>query len=212
MRPFRAVASAPTPLGRVNIDTDQIVPKQFLKLVDRTGFGRHLFHNWRYAGAGGEGGRPDPSFVLNDPLYAGSRILVAGDNFGCGSSREHAVWALLDYGFDVVIAPSFADIFYGNCFKNGLLPVALGRAHVDALLAAASPPGPIPRVAVDLEAQTVEAGCIGTVRFEIRADRRAALLGGLDEIDLTVRQYGGAISLFERGPAAPPSALRSRRP
>ena len=210
MRAFRAVESVPTPLGRVNIDTDQIVPKQFLKLVDRTGFGRHLFHNWRYADAGA--GPPDPSFVLNDPLYAGSRILVAGDNFGCGSSREHAVWALLDYGFDAVIAPSFADIFYGNCFKNGLLPVALGRAEVDALLAAASPPGPIPRVAVDLEAQTVAADCIGTARFEIRADRKAALLGGLDEIDLTVRQYGGAISRFERGPTAPPSALRSRRP
>jgi len=205
------VTSAAAPLGRVNVDTDQIVPKQFLKLVERTGFGEHLFHNWRRLADGS----PDPAFVLNDPLYAGSRILLAGDNFGCGSSREHAVWALLDYGFDVVIAPSFADIFYGNCFKNGLLPVALGRGAVDALLAAASaPPSPggrPPEVAVDLEAQTVSAACIGTVGFEIAADRRAALLGGMDEIDLTLGQYGGAISSFESGPGAPPSALRSRR-
>ena len=205
------MSSAAAPLGRVNVDTDQIVPKQFLKLVERTGFGEHLFHNWRRLADGS----PDPAFVLNDPLYAGSRILLAGDNFGCGSSREHAVWALLDYGFDVVIAPSFADIFYGNCFKNGLLPVALGRGSVDALLAAASAPPPPggrpPEVAVDLEAQTVSAACIGTVGFEIAADRRAALLGGMDEIDLTLGQYGGAISSFESGPGAPPSALRSRR-
>ena len=207
MRPFKAVSSAPTPLGRVNVDTDQIVPKQFLKMVERTGFGRHLFHNWRYA----PDGSPDPSFVLNDPAYAGSRILVAGDNFGCGSSREHAVWALLDHGFDAVIAPSFADIFYGNCFKNGLLPAALGRADVDALLAAARQ-APAPEVSIDLEAQTVSAACIGTVRFEIDADRKAALLGGLDEVALTVGQYGEAISAFESGPRAPPSARRSPRP
>ena len=212
MRRFTAVASVPTPLGRVNVDTDQIVPKQFLKLVERTGFGRHLFHNWRYA----PDGSPDPSFVLNDPSYTGSRILVAGENFGCGSSREHAVWALLDHGFDVVIAPSFADIFYGNCFKNGLLPAALGRADVDALLAeagaAARRGSSPPTVSVDLEAQTVSAECIGAVRFEIGADRKAALLGGLDEVALTVGQYGAAISGFESGPNAPPSALQSRRP
>ena len=207
------MASRAVPLGRVNVDTDQIVPKQFLKLVERTGFGEHLFHNWRRLDGGTT---PDPSFVLNDPAYEGARILVAGDNFGCGSSREHAVWALVDYGFDVVIAPSFADIFYGNCFKNGLLPVALGRADVDALLAASAPrprgAAPPPEVAVDLEAQTVSAACIGTVRFEIGADRRAALLAGMDEIDLTLGQYGGAISSFESGPGAPPSAIRSRRP
>ena len=205
------MSSAAVPLGRVNVDTDQIVPKQFLKLVERTGFGKHLFHNWRRLADGS----PDPSFVLNDPLYEGSRILLAGDNFGCGSSREHAVWALLDYGFDAVIAPSFADIFYSNCFKNGLLPVALGRGQVDALLAASSPAAPPPggrppEVSVDLEAQTVSAACIGTARFEIAADRRAALLGGMDEIDLTLGQYGAAISAFESGPGAPPSAPRSR--
>lgn len=201
------------PLGRADVDTDQIVPKQFLKLVDRAGFGEHLFHNWRRLA---DGSTPDPSFVLNDPAYAGARILLAGDNFGCGSSREHAVWALLDYGFDAVIAPSFADIFYGNCFKNGLLPVALGRGDVDSLLAAsagaASRGEPPPEVAVDLEARTVSAACIGTVAFEIGADRRAALLEGLDEIGLTLGQYGAAISAFESGPGAPPSAIRSRRP
>lgn len=206
------MTSPAVPLGRVNVDTDQIVPKQFLKLVERTGFGEHLFHNWRRLP---DGAAPDPSFILNDPAYESARILVAGDNFGCGSSREHAVWALLDYGFDVVIAPSFADIFYGNCFKNGLLPVALGRADVDALLAASAVrpgAGPPPPISVDLEAQTVSAACIGTAGFEIGADRRAALLGGMDEIDLTLGQYGGAISSFESGPGAPPSALRSRRP
>ena len=125
MEPFSRVASIITPLEKINVDTDQIVPKQFLKLIQRTGFGRYLFYNWRY----GQDGK-EADFVLNDPAYRDSKILVTGENFGCGSSREHAVWALMDYGFSVVIAPSFADIFLSNCFKNGVLPVQLDREAI----------------------------------------------------------------------------------
>ena len=129
MESFKTVSSIVTPLDKVNVDTDQIVPKQFLKLVQKSGFGKFLFFNWRYD----ENENKKPDFVLNDPKYENSNILVAGDNFGCGSSREHAVWALLDYGFTVIIAPSFADIFYSNCFKNGILPITLDQELVEKL-------------------------------------------------------------------------------
>src|SRR5437764_15493037 len=129
MQPFSIRTGLVAPLERPNVDTDQIIPKQFLKRVERTGFGEFLFYDWRYTNEGAL----DPSFVLNEPRYAGASILVAGRNFGCGSSREHAPWALLDYGFRVIIAPSFADIFYNNCFKNGILPITLADAQVDEL-------------------------------------------------------------------------------
>ena len=128
MEPFHNVASIVTPLDMVNVDTDQIVPKQFLKLVQKSGFGKFLFFNWRFD----ENENPKTDFVLNDSKYQGSKILITGDNFGCGSSREHAVWALQDYGFSVVIAPSFADIFFSNCFKNGLLPISLDQKIVES--------------------------------------------------------------------------------
>ena len=129
MEPFAEIRSTAVLLDKVNVDTDQIVPKQFLKRVQKTGFGKCLFFNWRFD----QQGAPDPGFVLNEPRYRDSQILVTGENFGCGSSREHAVWALLDYGFRAVIAPSFGDIFYSNCFKNGLLPIRLGRDEIGRL-------------------------------------------------------------------------------
>ena len=129
MESFNNVISIVTPLDKVNVDTDQLVPKQFLKLVQKSGFGKYLFFNWRYD----ENENKKPDFVLNDSKYENSKILVAGDNFGCGSSREHAVWALLDYGFSVIIAPSFADIFLSNCFKNGVLPITLDEKTVERL-------------------------------------------------------------------------------
>jgi len=141
MEPFHNVASIVTPLDMVNVDTDQIVPKQFLKLVQKSGFGKFLFFNWRFD----ENENPKTDFVLNDSKYQGSKILITGDNFGCGSSREHAVWALQDYGFSVVIAPSFADIFFSNCFKNGLLPISLDQNIVESLQQETTP------IHVDLE-------------------------------------------------------------
>ncbi len=190
MEPFCSVSSVVTPLDKVNVDTDQIIPKQFLKLITKSGFGKYLFFNWRYDGDG----NPDPGFVLNDPRYGGSRILAAGENFGCGSSREHAVWALRDYGFCVVIAPSFADIFYSNCLKNGILPIVLGREKIRRLRDCGT-------VGVDLEGQTITAGA-ETIPFEIDADKKKMLLGGLDDITQTM-QYEDAISGFEKRTGVP---------
>jgi len=191
MRKFSTVRTIATPLGRANVDTDQIVPKQFLKLVQRSGFGRYLFYNWRFLADGG----PDPDFVLNDPKYASSRILVAGDNFGCGSSREHAVWALADFGFDVIISPSFADIFYNNCFKNGVLPISLPAKTVQKLQRISEP------VEVDLESQTVSIPG-ETVPFEIDPHKKRVLLEGLDDIALTL-QYEADIGSFEESSKTP---------
>lgn len=190
MRKFEAVKSTVTPLDRANVDTDQIVPKQFLKLVHRTGFGRYLFYNWRFVN-----GSPNPEFVLNDPRYEGSRILATGENFGCGSSREHAVWALDDYGFRVIVAPSFADIFYSNCFKNGILPVTMDAGMVAAVRDAAG------QVSVDLRHQTITAGG-DAMHFEIDGYRKRILLEGLDDIALTL-QHEDAIARFERGSNVP---------
>ena len=189
------------PLDRGNVDTDQIIPKQFLKSIKRTGYGPNLFDAWRYLDHGEPGmdhaKRPrNPNFVLNDPRYQGASILLARKNFGCGSSREHAPWALLEYGFRCVIAPSFADIFYENSFKNGLLPVVLSEAEVDRLFyECASFPGL--RLTVDLEQQTVStADRAQVMRFAVDASRKFSLLNGLDEIGLTLR-HADRIRAFE---------------
>lgn len=189
MDKFHKVLSTVTPLDRANVDTDQIVPKQFLKLVQRTGFGKFLFHDWRFD----QGGQQKPDFVLNDPKYSGSHILVAGENFGCGSSREHAAWALKDYGLDVIIAPSFADIFYNNCFKNGILPILVPRNVVDDLMHTVS------KIEVDLEHQAIKYDS-KTVQFEIDAGRKRTLLEGLDDIAVTL-QYADDIALYEKSHA-----------
>lgn len=187
MEPFSVLRSKATPLDRVNVDTDQIVPKQFLKLVSRSGFGQYLFYDWRFDAAG----KPRPDFVLNDPRYKGRKILLARDNFGSGSSREHAAWAILDYGFRAVIAPSFADIFYNNCFKNGVLPVRLAAKEVDYLFQ----DGDL-EIEIDLALQTVKAGQ-KEMHFEIDEFRKKLLLEGLDSIGLTL-QLEGDIARYER--------------
>lgn len=181
------------PLMRSNIDTDQIIPKQFLKRIERTGYGEFLFYDWRY----GSDGSPIPDFVLNDPRYSSASILIAGENFGCGSSREHAPWSLLDHGFSVVIAPSFADIFYNNSFKNGLLLVTLDAADVEWL---ANEPASNPEnlLTIDLEACTVTDGQSFKREFEVDEFRRHCLLNGLDDIGLTL-QHEAAITAFELG-------------
>lgn len=178
------------PLNRANVDTDQVIPKQFLKRVERTGFGKYLFFDWRYL----ESGEPDPAFELNHPRYVGASILVARDNFGCGSSREHAPWALSDYGFRVIIAPSFADIFYNNCFKNGMLPIRLGAKDVDLLMARAQ--ARRYEITVDLEkCRITDAGDL-SLAFVVEATRRERLLKGLDDIDVTL-SLEGEIRRFE---------------
>ncbi len=189
------------PLDRANVDTDQVIPKQFLKSIKRSGFGPNLFDAWRYLDHGEPGmdnaRRPrNPDFVLNQPRYEKASILLARRNFGCGSSREHAPWALLDYGFRCVIAPSFADIFFTNCFKNGLLPVVLSEAEVDGLFYdCASFPGF--QLTVDLEQQQVRtADGSKVMRFEVDPHRKYCLLNGLDEIGLTLRQ-ADKIRVFE---------------
>ena len=198
MQAFIHHTGTAAPLERVNVDTDQIIPKQFLKSIKRIGFGDYLFDAWRFNDAGDLGMTPNErdinrDFVLNQPEYQGASILIAGENFGCGSSREHAVWALQEYGFAAVIAPSFADIFYGNCFKNGLLPIVLEKEIVDELFVAAQTGLTL---AVDLEAQTVSAGDGVTHRFEIDAGLREKMLAGLDDIALTLNERG-LIEAFE---------------
>ena len=192
MEPFVTHTGVAAPLDRVNVDTDQIIPKQFLKRIERTGFGQFLFFDWRFL----EDGAPNPGFVLNRPGYEGASILVAGRNFGSGSSREHAPWALLDYGFRCVIAPSFADIFYSNCFQNGILPVSLPEEAVARLMAnAAECPGY--KVTVDLGAQRVsDEGDDVSESFEIDPFRRHSLMNGLDDIGLTL-QHEAAIAAYE---------------
>jgi 3-isopropylmalate/(R)-2-methylmalate dehydratase small subunit len=180
------------PLDAANVDTDAIIPKQFLQKVTRTGFGAHLFHDWRFEDDAGT--VPTASFVLNKPEYKGTSILLARENFGCGSSREHAPWALTDFGFHVVIAPSFADIFYGNSFNNQLLPVKLSDEEVEEMFKlVAAQPGVT--FTVDLEAQTVTAGG-KTYSFEIDSFRRHCMINGLDSIGLTL-QHEASISSYE---------------
>ena len=181
MDPFTSYRGKVTPLDRVDVDTDQIIPKQFLKRIERTGYGQFLFYDWRRA----EDGSPDPDFVLNRPEYQGGTVLVAGRNFGCGSSREHAPWALLDYGFRAVISTSFADIFKSNCYQNGLLPVELDDAHVAHIMTAALA-GDGYEATVDLETHQVRDGTGWTARFSIDPFRRDCLINGLDDIGLTL--------------------------
>ncbi|GJA04583.1 MULTISPECIES: 3-isopropylmalate dehydratase small subunit [Aeromonas] len=192
MTGFKQHKGIVVPLDSANVDTDAIIPKQFLQKVNRIGFGKHLFHDWRFLDDAGE--QPNPEFVLNKPQFAGASILLARENFGCGSSREHAPWALADYGFKTMIAPSFADIFYGNAINNGMVPVRLKEEEVDALFQlVAAQPGI--EIEVDLEANQVRAGSL-TFGFEIDEFRRYCLLNGLDAIGLTLQQEA-AISAFE---------------
>ncbi len=191
MESFTTLTGVVAPLPMINVDTDMIIPKQFLKTIKRSGLGSSLFFEMRYDDDGAE----KADFVLNKPAYRAARILVAGDNFGCGSSREHAPWALLDFGIRCVIAPSFADIFFNNCFKNGILPVVLPHAEVDAVMAIAQRGGET--LTVDLERQEI-AGLDGAnVSFSVDPFRKACLLGGLDEIGLTL-QKAAVIDAFEQ--------------
>jgi len=197
MEPFVKLTGVVAPLPRVNVDTDQIIPKQFLKRIERTGFGEFLFFDWRYLE---DGKSPNAQFELNRPGYEGASILVAERNFGCGSSREHAPWALLDYGFRALIAPSFADIFYNNCFKNGILPIVLPEETVKQLLARAlEQPGFT--LTVDLESQTVSGGAGLSIPFEVDAFRRHCLLNGLDDIGLTLQNEAEITGFESRRPA-----------
>ncbi len=182
MEPLRKIKGIVAPLERANVDTDQIIPKQFLKRIERTGFGKYLFYDWRF----GEDGSENPEFVLNQPRYRGASILLAEENFGCGSSREHAPWALLDYGFKVIIAPSFADIFYNNCFKNGMLPLVLPHDDVKELFKRTYANEGY-ELEVDLERQTVSDDMGLSVRFDIDPFKKRCLLEGLDDIALTLR-------------------------
>ena len=191
MQKFTKLTGVAAPLPMINVDTDMIIPKQFLKTIKRTGLGKHLFSEMRYDQAGKE----NPDFVLNKPAYRKATILVTGDNFGCGSSREHAPWALLDYGFRCVIAPNFADIFYNNTFKNGILPIKLPQADVDKLMDDAKR-GANATITVDLETQEITGPDGGVIKFEIDPFRKKCLLEGLDDIGLTL-QKGKAIDAFE---------------
>ncbi|MET4563152.1 3-isopropylmalate dehydratase small subunit [Lysinibacillus parviboronicapiens] len=190
MEPINIVTSVITPLDRKNVDTDQIISKEFLKRIERTGFGQFLFYHWRFDAQGNE----NKDFVLNQPQFKDSKILVAQDNFGCGSSREHAPWAILDYGFNVVIAPSFADIFHNNCFKNGILPIKLTEAQCDEILAKglAKPYS----MAVNLAAQTVTGEDGQVYSFNIDSYYKETLLNGWDEIALTIK-YEAQIAAYE---------------
>ena len=191
MDAFVTLDALVAPLDRANVDTDASIPKQFLKTIRRTGLGVALFYDWRYKDAPSDGRTeglvPDPSFVLNDPRYKGAKILLARENFGCGSSREHAPWALLDYGFRAIVAPSFADIFYNNCFKNGILPVVLPADQVDRLFReGAATPGY--RLTIDLPSQQVILPSKETFSFSIDPVRKNHLLEGLDEIGLAEKK------------------------
>ena len=186
MEPFKRICSIATPLDKVNVDTDQIVPKQFLKLVQRTGFGQYLFYDWRYE----RDGTPRKDFILNEPMYKNSKILLARDNFGCGSSREHAVWALDDYGFKVIVSTSFADIFYNNCFKNGVLPIRITAEELQKLFSTRS------EIEINLENQTIKADET-IISFDIEPHWKKILLEGLDDIASTL-QYEDKITNYEK--------------
>jgi 3-isopropylmalate/(R)-2-methylmalate dehydratase small subunit len=206
MQPFRAHKGRVSPLYRADVDTDQIIPKQFLKRIEKTGFGEFLFYDWRRTPEG----NPDPSFPLNQPRYAGASVLVAGKNFGCGSSREHAVWALEDYGFRVVIAPSFADIFANNCVKNGILTVVLTEEEVGEIIRRATE---IPdyEMTVDLEALRVQDRRGFSATFKIDEFTRHCLLEGLDDVGLTL-QHEAEIAAYESRHPILQSAKQAFRP
>jgi len=177
MDSFSKIISKITPFDKANVDTDQIIPKQFLKLITKSGFGKFLFYDWRFD----QNGNPKNDFILNDPAYQNSQILVTNENFGCGSSREHAVWALKDFGYRVIIAPSFADIFFSNCFKNGVLPIILDVTQVERLLKVQD------FVELDLNSQKITFGK-ESIDFEIDSHRKTRLMEGLDDIDLTLKE------------------------
>lgn len=183
MQPFTTLTSTPAPLKVINVDTDMIIPKQYLKTIKRTGLGTALFAEMRYK----EDGSENPDFVLNQPAYRKSEILVAGDNFGCGSSREHAPWALLDFGIRCVISTSFADIFYNNCFKNGILPIVVSPEDLEKLFDDADR-GSNATLSVDLDKQEIKGPDGGTVKFDIDPFRKHCLLNGLDDIGLTMEK------------------------
>jgi len=200
MEKFTVHTGLVAPLDRENVDTDAIIPKQFLKSIKRTGFGPHLFDAWRYLDVGEPGmdlrtRKPNPDFIRNKPQYQGASIRLARKNFGCGSSREHAPWALQQYGFKAIIAPSYADIFFTNCFKNGLLPIVLSETEVDHLFhEVAAHPGF--RLTIDLPAQTVSPGAGKTFHFDVEPTRKHNLVEGLDEIGLTLR-HADEIKAYE---------------
>jgi len=186
LKPFSKINSIITPFDKANVDTDQIIPKQFLKLITKSGFGKFLFYDWRF----NHDGKEKDDFILNDLHYQNSQILVTNENFGCGSSREHAVWALKDFGFDVIISPSFADIFYSNCFKNGVLPIILDIENIKKLLKFKD------KIELDLQSQTINFGS-ESINFQIDSHRKTRLLEGLDDIDLTLKE-DGKIENFEK--------------
>ena len=200
MQAFTIHTGLVAPMDRENVDTDAIIPKQFLKSIKRTGFGPNLFDEWRYLDVGQPGmdpasRQPNPDFVLNQPRYQGASVLLARDNFGCGSSREHAPWAIAQYGFRALIAPSFADIFFNNCFKNALLPIVLPAAVVDGLFQEVlATPGY--QLTIDLDKQTIAKPDGSTLAFEVQAFRKYCLLNGFDDIGLTL-QHADKIKAFE---------------
>jgi len=208
MQAFTTFSGLAVPLDRANVDTDAIIPKQFLKSIKRSGFGPNAFDEWRYLDHGEPGmdnsQRPlNPEFVLNLPRYQGASILLARENFGCGSSREHAPWALQDYGFKVIIAPSFADIFFNNCFKNGMLPIVLSESQVSQLFAEVQAHEGY-QLTVDLAAQTVSTPTGTVFSFHVDAFRKHCLLNGLDDIDLTMQQQGKIRAFEEKHRLAQP--------
>ncbi|MEI7464558.1 MAG: 3-isopropylmalate dehydratase small subunit [Burkholderiales bacterium] len=200
MTPFRVHMGLVAPMDRENVDTDAIIPKQFLKSIKKSGFGVNLFDEWRYLDAGypdqdPASRRPNPDFVLNQPRYQGASVLIARKNFGCGSSREHAPWALDQYGFRAVIAPSFADIFFGNCFKNGLLPIVLSESHIDRLFDEVAAFAGY-SLTIDLERQVIVKADGTELPFEVQAFRKFCLLNGFDDIGLTLR-HADKIKAYE---------------
>ena len=199
MEKFTTLRGIAAPLPMINVDTDKIIPKQFLKTIERSGLGKNLFDEMRYDDNGDE----IPGFVLNKPAYRDASLLITGENFGCGSSREHAPWALLDFGIRCIVAPSFADIFYNNCFKNGILPIVLPREQVDLLMDDAER-GANAVVTVDLEAQRITGPDGGMIAFEIDPYRKQCLLDGLDDIGLTMAKSGAIDSFESRHKAAQP--------
>ena len=201
MQKFTKLTGVAAPLPMRNIDTDMIIPKQFLKTIARTGLGKSLFFEMRYD----QDGKEIPDFVINKPAYRKAEILVTGENFGCGSSREHAPWALLDFGFRCVIAPDFADIFFNNCFKNGILPIKLPQAQVDKLLDDASR-GSNATVTVDLETQEIRGPDGGMIKFEVDPFRKHCLLNGLDDIGLTLEKEKSIKAFEQTAQAARPWA------
>jgi 3-isopropylmalate/(R)-2-methylmalate dehydratase small subunit len=196
MDKFTTLTAVAAPLNMINVDTDMIIPKDYLKTIERTGLGKGLFAELRYDAHG----KPNPDFVLNQPAYKHAHILVAGDNFGCGSSREHAPWALLDYGIRVIIATSFGDIFYNNCFKNGMLPIRVSKADLDKLMDDAER-GANATISVDLASQEIRGPDGGLIHFEVDPFKKHCLLNGLDEIGLTLEK-APKIASFEKSAGA----------